>query len=127
VEEVKPFGLAGSAGSTSLRITLKGDPPRQLFGKLYARSHLRSDRWYKLGRELLRDAHQGRQPGLHRSGTAVAAGPVGAVSVTGAMPSFPAGRLVSGAGNGQQRPLGGPLEPRPRGHRRAGCPPDGCL
>jgi tRNA A-37 threonylcarbamoyl transferase component Bud32 len=24
-----------------------------LFGKLYARSHLRSDRWYKLGRELL--------------------------------------------------------------------------
>ena len=24
-----------------------------LFGKLYARTHLRSDRWYKLGRELL--------------------------------------------------------------------------
>jgi tRNA A-37 threonylcarbamoyl transferase component Bud32 len=53
VEEVKPFGLAGSAGSTPLRITVKGDPPRQLFGKLYAQSHLRSDRWYKLGRELL--------------------------------------------------------------------------
>jgi tRNA A-37 threonylcarbamoyl transferase component Bud32/membrane-associated phospholipid phosphatase len=53
VEEVKPFGLAGSAGSTPLRITIKGDPPRQLFGKLYAQSHLRSDRWYKLGRELL--------------------------------------------------------------------------
>jgi tRNA A-37 threonylcarbamoyl transferase component Bud32/membrane-associated phospholipid phosphatase len=52
-EEVKPFGLAGSAGSTPLRITVKGDPPRQLFGKLYAQSHLRSDRWYKLGRELL--------------------------------------------------------------------------
>jgi tRNA A-37 threonylcarbamoyl transferase component Bud32 len=51
--EVKPFGLAGSAGSTPLRITVKGDPPAQLFGKLYARSHLRSDRWYKLGRELL--------------------------------------------------------------------------
>jgi membrane-associated phospholipid phosphatase len=32
VEEVKPFGLAGSAGSTPLRITVKGDPPRQLFG-----------------------------------------------------------------------------------------------
>ena len=31
----------------------QGDPPRQLFGKLYAQSHLRSDRWYKLGRELL--------------------------------------------------------------------------
>jgi tRNA A-37 threonylcarbamoyl transferase component Bud32 len=53
VEEVKPFGLAGSAGSTPLRITVKGDPPRLLFGKLYARSHLRADRWYKLGRELL--------------------------------------------------------------------------
>jgi tRNA A-37 threonylcarbamoyl transferase component Bud32 len=53
VTEVKPFGLSGSAGSTPLRITVKGDPPRVLFGKLYAQSHLRADRWYKLGRELL--------------------------------------------------------------------------
>jgi tRNA A-37 threonylcarbamoyl transferase component Bud32 len=53
VEEIKPFGLSGSAGSTPLRITLKGDPPTYLFGKLYARSHLRADRGYKLGRELL--------------------------------------------------------------------------
>jgi tRNA A-37 threonylcarbamoyl transferase component Bud32/membrane-associated phospholipid phosphatase len=53
IEEVKPFGLSGSAGSTPLRITVAGDPPTQLFGKLYARSHLRSDRWYKLGRELM--------------------------------------------------------------------------
>jgi tRNA A-37 threonylcarbamoyl transferase component Bud32 len=53
IKEVKPFGLAGSAGSTPLRITVAGDPPTVLFGKLYARSHLRSDRWYKLGRELL--------------------------------------------------------------------------
>ena len=53
VTEVKPFGLSGSAGSTPLRITVAGDPPAQLFGKLYALSHLRSDRWYKLGRELL--------------------------------------------------------------------------
>ncbi len=53
IEEVKPFGLAGSAGSTPLRIKVGGDPPTILFGKLYARSHLRSDRWYKLGRELL--------------------------------------------------------------------------
>ena len=51
--EVEPFGLSGSAGSTPLRITVEGDPPAQLFGKLYARSHMRSDRWYKLGRELL--------------------------------------------------------------------------
>jgi tRNA A-37 threonylcarbamoyl transferase component Bud32 len=53
VEDIKPFGLSGSAGSTPLRITVKGDPPTSLFGKLYARSHLRADRWYKLGRELL--------------------------------------------------------------------------
>jgi tRNA A-37 threonylcarbamoyl transferase component Bud32/membrane-associated phospholipid phosphatase len=53
IEEVKPFGLSGSAGSTPLRIKVRGDPPTVLFGKLYARSHLRSDRWYKLGRELL--------------------------------------------------------------------------
>jgi membrane-associated phospholipid phosphatase len=44
VTEVKPFGLSGSAGSTPLRITVEGDPPSRLFGKLYARSHLRSDR-----------------------------------------------------------------------------------
>jgi tRNA A-37 threonylcarbamoyl transferase component Bud32 len=53
VEDVQPFGLAGSAGSTPLRIKIKGDPGTTLFGKLYARSHLRADRWYKLGRELL--------------------------------------------------------------------------
>ncbi|MET0478719.1 MAG: phosphatase PAP2 family protein, partial [Actinomycetota bacterium] len=53
IEEVTPFGLAGSAGSTPRRIKVKGDPGTVLFGKLYARSHLRSDRWYKLGRELL--------------------------------------------------------------------------
>jgi tRNA A-37 threonylcarbamoyl transferase component Bud32 len=56
VTEVKPFGLAGSAGSTPLQITIKGADgaePAQLFGKLYAQSHLRADRYYKLGRELL--------------------------------------------------------------------------
>jgi tRNA A-37 threonylcarbamoyl transferase component Bud32/membrane-associated phospholipid phosphatase len=60
---VKPFGLDGSAGSTPLRITL-GDAtgttlsdrppgPAVLFGKLYAKNHLRSDRWYKLSRTLV--------------------------------------------------------------------------
>jgi tRNA A-37 threonylcarbamoyl transferase component Bud32 len=56
VQAVRPFGLAGSAGSTPLRITVEGadgQEPRQLFAKLYARSHMRADRWYKLGRELL--------------------------------------------------------------------------
>ena len=48
---IKPFGLEGSAGSTPLRITL-GDGTK-LFGKLYAKNHLRSDRWYKLFRTLV--------------------------------------------------------------------------
>ena len=53
VGEIKPFGLSGSAGSTPLRVKVKGDPESWLFAKLYAGSHLRSDRWYKLGRTLL--------------------------------------------------------------------------
>jgi membrane-associated phospholipid phosphatase/serine/threonine-protein kinase RIO1 len=51
--EVKPFGLAGSGGSTPLRVKVKGDPDTYLFCKLYAQTHLRSDRWYKLGRTLM--------------------------------------------------------------------------
>jgi tRNA A-37 threonylcarbamoyl transferase component Bud32/membrane-associated phospholipid phosphatase len=51
--EVKPFGLSGSGGSTPLRVTVKGDPETYVFAKLYAATHLRSDRWYKLGRTLL--------------------------------------------------------------------------
>jgi hypothetical protein len=50
---VEPFGLSGSAGSTPLRVCVKGDPNTFLFAKLYAGSHLRADRWYKLGRTLL--------------------------------------------------------------------------
>jgi membrane-associated phospholipid phosphatase len=56
VQDIRPFGLAGSAGSTPLHITVKGadgEDPTQLFAKLYAQSHLRADRSYKLGRELL--------------------------------------------------------------------------
>jgi tRNA A-37 threonylcarbamoyl transferase component Bud32/membrane-associated phospholipid phosphatase len=54
VTQVEPFGLSGSAGSTPLRIHVDGGGKgTYLFGKLYAKSHLRSDRWYKLGRELL--------------------------------------------------------------------------
>jgi tRNA A-37 threonylcarbamoyl transferase component Bud32/membrane-associated phospholipid phosphatase len=55
---VEPFGLAGSGGSTPLKITVKADPGHGtgesvIFGKLYAATHVRSDRWYKLGRTLL--------------------------------------------------------------------------
>jgi tRNA A-37 threonylcarbamoyl transferase component Bud32 len=53
VDDVQPFGLAGSAGSTPLQIKVKGDKDGWLFAKLYAKSHLRADRSYKLGRELL--------------------------------------------------------------------------
>jgi tRNA A-37 threonylcarbamoyl transferase component Bud32 len=50
---IKPFNLEGSGGSTPLRITVEGDPQTYLFAKLYSATHLRSDRWYKLGRTLL--------------------------------------------------------------------------
>ena len=53
VSEVKPVGLSGSAGSTPLRLRVEGASSPYLFGKLYSRTHLRSDRWYKLGRELM--------------------------------------------------------------------------
>jgi tRNA A-37 threonylcarbamoyl transferase component Bud32/membrane-associated phospholipid phosphatase len=50
VERVRPFAWGGSAGSTPLYIeTATGD---DLFGKLYAWVHLRSDRWYKLARTV---------------------------------------------------------------------------
>jgi tRNA A-37 threonylcarbamoyl transferase component Bud32 len=53
VDDVQPFALEGSAGSTPLRIKVKGEEDGWLFAKLYARSHLRADRSYKLGRTLL--------------------------------------------------------------------------
>ena len=51
--EIKPVGLAGSGGSTPMRVTVKGEPETYLFAKLYAVNHMRSDRWYKLGRTLM--------------------------------------------------------------------------
>ena len=60
--EVKPVGLAGSGGSTPLMITVKGDPETYVFGKLYAATHVRSDRWYKLGRTLLYGRLEDEQP-----------------------------------------------------------------
>ncbi len=53
VAGIEPFGLEGSGGSTPLRITIAGDPNRHVFAKLYARNHLRADRWYKAGRTIL--------------------------------------------------------------------------
>jgi tRNA A-37 threonylcarbamoyl transferase component Bud32 len=53
VHDIKPVGLAGSGGSTPLRLTVAGDPDRHLFAKLYAKTHLRADRSYKIGRTIL--------------------------------------------------------------------------
>ena len=55
VLEVEPFGLSGSAGSTPLRIKVEGEAGQAsyVFGKLYAKSHLRADRSYKFVRALL--------------------------------------------------------------------------
>ena len=61
VLEVRLVGLASSAGSTPLRLTVEGDPDQYLFAKLYTRGHVRADRWYKLWRTIrygsLEDEH----------------------------------------------------------------------
>ncbi len=49
VLDVQPFALSGSAGSTPLKVTTTGGV---LFAKLYAASHMRSDRWFKLARTI---------------------------------------------------------------------------
>ena len=53
VLEIKPIGLEASGGSTPLRLRIAGDPDTYVFAKLYAKSHVRADRWYKLGRTIL--------------------------------------------------------------------------
>jgi tRNA A-37 threonylcarbamoyl transferase component Bud32 len=55
VLEMKPVGLEGSGGSTPLkmRVVDESGREREIFSKLYARSHVRADRWYKLGRSIL--------------------------------------------------------------------------
>ncbi|MGH8837124.1 MAG: phosphatase PAP2 family protein [Actinomycetes bacterium] len=53
VKEIKPIGLATSGGSTPLRLRIAGDPDGYVFAKLYAKSHVRADRWYKIGRTIL--------------------------------------------------------------------------
>jgi tRNA A-37 threonylcarbamoyl transferase component Bud32 len=50
---IEPFGQGSSAGSTPLRLDVADEgAERQLFGKLYASTHLWSDRWYKLTRTV---------------------------------------------------------------------------
>jgi tRNA A-37 threonylcarbamoyl transferase component Bud32/membrane-associated phospholipid phosphatase len=56
VLDVQPVGLEGSGGSTPLRLHVRHEEEgsdRTVFAKLYAKSHVRADRWYKLGRTIL--------------------------------------------------------------------------
>ena len=53
VVDITPFGLAGSAGSSPMRLTVAGDGPRYVFAKLFSQQHVRSDRIYKLTRSML--------------------------------------------------------------------------
>jgi tRNA A-37 threonylcarbamoyl transferase component Bud32/membrane-associated phospholipid phosphatase len=65
VLELKPVGLEGSGGSTPLRIRVAAtddEPERYLFAKLYAKNHVRADRWYKLGRSVLYGALEDETP-----------------------------------------------------------------
>jgi tRNA A-37 threonylcarbamoyl transferase component Bud32/membrane-associated phospholipid phosphatase len=65
VLDVQPVGLEGSAGSTPLRLRVAagdGEPERDLFAKLYAKSHVRADRSYKLGRTILYGALEDEAP-----------------------------------------------------------------
>jgi membrane-associated phospholipid phosphatase len=53
VLDIGHVGLEGSGGSTPIRLRVAGETETYLFAKLYAMSHVRSDRWYKLGRTIL--------------------------------------------------------------------------
>ena len=55
VHDIKPVGLEGSGGSTPLKLQVTDEDGRErtIFAKLYAKSHVRADRWYKLGRTML--------------------------------------------------------------------------
>ena len=62
VTEIKPVGLESSAGSTPLRLKVEGGQDEFLFAKLYTKSHVRADRWYKLGRTILYGALEDEHP-----------------------------------------------------------------
>jgi hypothetical protein len=51
VTTVKAFGDEGSGGSTPLLMTT--DDGTKIFGKILATSHVRADRWYRIGRTIM--------------------------------------------------------------------------
>jgi tRNA A-37 threonylcarbamoyl transferase component Bud32 len=53
---VEPIGEESSGGSTPLKLIVRdsaGGRTSERFAKLYSATHLRADRWYKLGRTIL--------------------------------------------------------------------------
>lgn len=65
VLDVQPVGLEGSGGSTPLRMRVHApgrDEETHLFAKLYAKNHVRADRWYKVGRTILYGALEDETP-----------------------------------------------------------------
>ncbi len=64
VVQIKPVGLEGSGGSTPLRLRVEQEDGtrRYVFAKLYAKSHVRADRWYKTGRTILYGALEDESP-----------------------------------------------------------------
>jgi hypothetical protein len=60
-----PSGSRAPAGSTPLRLRVAAtttEPETYLFAKLYARNHVRADRWYKIGRTILYGALEDETP-----------------------------------------------------------------
>jgi tRNA A-37 threonylcarbamoyl transferase component Bud32 len=55
IREMSLIGLEGSGGSTPLKLEVADEDgvERSMFAKLYAKNHVRADRWYKLGRYML--------------------------------------------------------------------------
>jgi tRNA A-37 threonylcarbamoyl transferase component Bud32/membrane-associated phospholipid phosphatase len=53
VLEIRPVGLASSAGSTPLRLRVEGGEEEYLFAKLYTKGHVRADQAYKLWRTII--------------------------------------------------------------------------
>jgi tRNA A-37 threonylcarbamoyl transferase component Bud32 len=65
VTSIDPIGLAGSGGSTPLRLQVAetgSEGGRPIFAKLYAKNHVRADRWYKLGRAIAYGALEDETP-----------------------------------------------------------------
>ena len=52
VLEIRPVGLASSAGSTPVRLRVEGGEQEYLFAKLYTKGHVRADQAYKLWRSI---------------------------------------------------------------------------